>query len=330
MNVLSQLLLKNYFVINLGVKFEIYYYALCIAGGMIACAILAVPLFKRRGFPGDYILDVMIAVIPFSIVFARLWYVLLDLKEFDSFLEAIDIRNGGMAIHGGILGGAIGILLVSKIRKRSVTKLLDIGACLLPLGQAIGRWGNFFNQEVYGKPTEITTKFISVYIEKTGQYHYALCFYEMALDFILFALLFYFMWNYKGKRDLYPTGAYLLGYGIIRGALEPLRMEEFQMGNFGIPTSVITSILLIICGIAILAFNVVKDVKENNLWWKTFFKKQEAVKSADTSIAVATETDACVGKTNHGENSIADESLSVDETVKNESAESVSDDADTQ
>ena len=105
---MNALLLKNYFDIG---GFQIYYYAICIVSGFIACAVLGYFLFKRRGVNPELLLDIFIAIIPCSIICARLWYVLFDLDEFIvdgsfSLLKAINIRTGGMAIHGGVCGGA--------------------------------------------------------------------------------------------------------------------------------------------------------------------------------------------------------------------------------
>lgn len=276
LTILDNLLVKSGFFIG---GFEIKFYAICIMTAFIACGLVGIYLFKKRGYNTDLVLDCLIAIIPCAIIGARLWYVLLELDEFKTasggfdFIGALKIWEGGLAIHGGVFASVIGLLIVSKVKKVSLGKLTDIGAALLPLGQAIGRWGNFFNQEVYGKPTSVTWFPYSVYIERTGQYHHALFFYEMVLNLILFAVLFYFITHYKGRRNLYSTSGYLIGYGVIRAVLEPLRVEEFQMGYWSIPTSVLTAIGMIVVGVGILAFVIYKDVKDKNYWWKDFFKK---------------------------------------------------------
>ncbi len=270
-------------------KIVIHYYAITMVLALVSCAIVGAFIFPKRGIKRDFIIDVMIAVIPCAIIGARLWYVLLDIKEFviDGkfiFLKKIVVGNevrwtgafaiweGGLAIHGGIAGGALGLYIISKIHKIKLSSLLDIGASLLPLGQAIGRWGNFFNQEVYGSPTSITTFPFSVYIEAKQGYFLALFFYEMVLNLLLLAILLIFFFKYKGKTPFYSTAFYLIGYGVIRACLEPLRSKEFQMGNFGIPSSVLTSIASIIIGVVILVWIVKKDIDNDNRWWKTFFK----------------------------------------------------------
>lgn len=263
---------------NLFGKITIHYYAITMVFALVACAVVATWLFPKRGFKRDLVIDVMIAIIPCAIFGARLWYVLLDLHEFTNpdgtfnFLSTLKIWEGGLAIHGGIAGGALGLFIIAKIHKIELTKLLDIGATMLPLGQAIGRWGNFFNQEVYGTPTSITTFPFAVYIDAKQGYFHALFFYEMVLNVILLAFLLLFFFKYNGKRSLYSASFYLIGYGVIRACLEPLRSKEFQMGNHGIPSSVLTSIASIIIGVVILIFIIRKDINDNNFWWKDFFK----------------------------------------------------------
>ena len=286
---MNALLLNNY--ISIG-SLKIYYYAFCIIGGIIAAAALAIPLFRRRGYKADILLDILIAIIPCSIIFARIWYVVFDLEEFTEGAEnfwqflraAIDTTSGGMAIYGGVLGGAIGLFIVSRVKKIPFGKLADVGAAMLPLGQAIGRWGNYFNQEVYGKvvsdPAMQHFPF-AVFIESDGSYHVALCFEEMLFTLITFAVLYLFMMNYKGRRNGYAVGGYFFFYGLIRAVMEPQREARYNMGTviLGLPLMSWFSIVLLAAGLAIVVTLVIKDVRENNLWWKTFFKKDKKEKT---------------------------------------------------
>ena len=286
---MNALLLNNY--ISIG-SLKIYYYAFCIIGGILAAAALAIPLFRRRGYKADILLDILIAIIPCSIIFARIWYVVFDLEEFTEGAEnfwqflraAIDTTSGGMAIYGGVLGGAIGLFIVSGVKKIPFGKLADVGAAMLPLGQAIGRWGNYFNQEVYGKvvsdPAMQHFPF-AVFIESDGSYHVALCFEEMLFTLITFAVLYLFMMNYKGRRNGYAVGGYFFFYGLIRAVMEPQREARYNMGTviLGLPLMSWFSIVLLAAGLAIVVTLVIKDVRENNLWWKTFFKKDKKEKT---------------------------------------------------
>lgn len=294
---MNQLLLNNSFTIFVfGKALEIRYYALCLVAGFLAGAAVATLMFKRRGIKPDLILDVLIAVIPCSVICARIWYVVFDLDEFIvdghySLRAMIDITSGGISILGGILGGALGLFIVAKIHKISFGKIGDIGALILPLGQAVGRWGNFFNQEVYGHATDITWFPYSVYIERTGQYHLALFFHEMVLNLIVFGLLFVFLFYYKGRRNGYVIGAYLFFYGLIRAVMEPLRAEEFNMGTtfLGLPGMTWLCILMMLFGLGLVIWLLVNDIREKNYWWKGFFKKAPQVETALPQDSAATE-----------------------------------------
>ena len=250
--------------------FAIYYYAIAIVTGMILCAVAAIPLFKRRGENPDLILDLMIGIVPLAIVGARLWYVLFDINSYDSFWAVFNIRDGGLAIYGGVCGGALGIFIVCKIRKISIIKMLDFGATMLPLGQAIGRWGNFFNQEVYGQVvTNPGLQFFpfAVQIDTSGQivWHQALFFYESILNLIAFIGLYLFLFKRKGTTNGYSVGYYFISYGIIRGILENFRDTKYNLHFFGltlhVKAMVIVSALLVLAGITIILCLLKKDGK---------------------------------------------------------------------
>ena len=298
---MDQLLLNNYFSIG---EFKVYYYAICIVSGFIACACFAIPLFKKRGLNPDLMLDIFIAIIPCAIVCARLWYVLFDLDEFITdgafdFLKAINIRTGGMAIHGGVCGGALGLFIISKIKKIKFGRLGDLGAAMLPLGQAVGRLGNFFNQEVYGYVVPESKAWFpyATFIEADGQWHVALCFHEMFFNLLLFVALYLFLMNYKGKRNGYAISLYFIFYGIIRACMEPMREQTFNMGVkiLGMPTMFWFSMLIMISGVALFTVLLVQDIKEKNYWWKGFFTKKPAEEPAteptETETGTAESTD---------------------------------------
>ena len=246
--------------------FNIYFYALAIVTGMISCCLLAVPLFKRRGENPDLILDLMIAIVPISIICARLWYVIFDINSFHSFKEVVNIRNGGLAIYGGVAGGALGITIICRVKKISIVKIFDFGATMLPLGQAIGRLGNFFNQEVYGGVvTNPNLQFfpLAVEIDSSGTvvWHQALFFYEGFLNILAFIGLYLFLMKRKGSTNGYSVAYYFMSYGLIRGILENFRASEYNLPLFGIKIKamVIVSVLLFLAGAAILVILLKKD-----------------------------------------------------------------------
>lgn len=264
---------KNHFSFTLfGHEFTIAFYAIAIVLGMIVCVILARPLCKKAGLNPDILLDYMIAIIPISIICARLWYVLTDLKSFHSFYDVIAIWNGGNAIFGGVMGGALAIFIVSKIKKIPFFTIADMGGIMLPLGQAIGRWGNFFNQEVYGGVTTAHFPF-GVYIAADGEWHVALFFIEGLLNLALFAALYTYYMKRKNVNCLgYTTGMYLFGYGTIRAILEPLRDAQFNLTGWGFKTQVLTGIVSAVIGAAIVVYCLWRDKK----WFFKYLNKKSS------------------------------------------------------
>ncbi len=173
------------FTINVGngafVK-DIYWYGIIIAAGMVLALLIAVKNTKLLGKNPEMLVDFSIIAIVFAIIGARIHYVIWswDLYKDGPFWKVFAVWEGGLAIYGGIIGGFLAALIYSKIKNVSLLGLLDIVAPSLLLGQAIGRWGNFVNQEAYGYAVynEKLWHFpITVYIKETGQYHLATFFY---------------------------------------------------------------------------------------------------------------------------------------------------------
>lgn len=244
-----------HFTLFAGTKFEIpiTYYALCIVAGIILCTISCIFLFKRRGLATDYILELLLLLLPLGIIGARTFYVLTDPNT--SITEWFQFRDGGISILGAVLGGSIGVLIFCLWRKINFLRLSD---CIVPgliLAQGIGRWGNFINQEVYGQlVTNPNLQFFpfAVYITDKGQWFQALFFYEFVFNILLFIALYTFMWLYLKKPNGLATALYFLGYGVVRSIMEGMRDKEFILGN-SIAASRLVSILMAIGGAVLLA-----------------------------------------------------------------------------
>lgn len=125
----------------------IAWYAILITLGMIAAVAYTIYRAKQVNIKPDVILDFALAAIPLGIIGARLYYVFTKLDEFSSFGEVLNIRGGGLAIYGGIIGGAIGVILVAVLKKINFFAIADCCTPGIILAQAIGRWGNFMNGE---------------------------------------------------------------------------------------------------------------------------------------------------------------------------------------
>lgn len=241
---------------------DITYYGLVIAIGMAMGVFFACKNAKFRGLKSDDLILVACYALPLSIIGARLYYVLFSLDKFTSFWQVFEIWKGGMAIYGGVIGGAIGVMLYCLIHKKNFLDVADIAVPSLILGQAIGRWGNFFNQEAFGYfiENESLRWFpFGVYIENCHQagclcggsgWHLATFFYESLWNLIVFAILMILLRKNKLKLRGSLMCLYLILYGTGRAFIEGLRMDSLYIGS--IRTSQLLSILLMIFGIGFI------------------------------------------------------------------------------
>ena len=235
----------------------ITYYAILI----IASFILAIILSKRKsgqfGIKYQDILDLSIILIPVAIICARIYYVIFNLKNYTSFIDMLNIKDGGLAIYGGIIGGVITVILFCKKRKIITIDLLDFLAPLLALGQSIGRWGNFINVEAYGETTNLPWK-MGIVENGNIKYVHPTFLYESISTFIIFLLLNKLSKKRKFKGEI--TYTYLIFYGAIRFIIESFRTDSLMLGNFKI--SKILSIILCILGIIGVIYNLYKTTSK--------------------------------------------------------------------
>lgn len=189
---------------------------------------------KRLGLPQDISVDFALWVVPAAIVGARLYYVAFQWELYAANpLRILYIWEGGLAIYGGVIGGAAAALLFSRARKVPFSALADMVAPALILGQAVGRWGNYFNGEAYGYPvTNPALQFfpLAVYVE--GTWHMATFFYESVWDFIGFVILWRCRARVSAQGNLFL--GYLCWYGLGRAVIEGLRTDSLMWGPFRI------------------------------------------------------------------------------------------------
>ena len=192
---------------------------------------------RKRGISLDFLLELFLWVVPIAILFARLSYVLFHPKDFavhswSDFVNIFAIWEGGISILGAIPGGALGVFLACKRNKVPMAYVLDVIAPGLVLGQALGRWGNWANQELYGKPildTAWQVFPIAVYIDAEHGWFQATFFYEMVLNLIGFAILMCVF--YKSKRNLMTFMTYLCWYMVVRAIMEVFRVDAVSAGG---------------------------------------------------------------------------------------------------
>ncbi len=242
---------------------NVSWYGVIIGTGFLLAIMFYTKLSKHRGIPDDFAYDLIWWVFPLSIIGARVYYVLCSLEEFDSFYEMIAIWNGGMAIYGGIIGGLIGVIICCLIKKKNIICAIDVICPPLILAQAIGRWGNFVNQEVYG--FEVTNKSLqwfpyAVHITEYGldSWHLATFFYESLWNFIGFILIM-IVFNKTNQLGT-TTGFYLAYYGLGRIWIEGLRTDSLYLGPLRV--SQWLSAILVVIGLSILVYNYIIKRKD--------------------------------------------------------------------
>ncbi len=246
--------------------FEIYYYAICIVAGMILAAALSALLMKRRNMAPDFIFTLFVVCIPTAIVGARLFSCLTDPNlGIGKFFE---FREGGLSITGGVIGGVTAGLVVCLVCKVNFLRAADCVVVTILFAQAIGRWGNYFNQEVFGSEiTDPAQQWFpwAVYIEGRHGWYHAFFFYEMVLNLIGFAILFTMAWYRKSKPNGILMFLYFVWYGTVRAFMEPLRDEEFILDGGGVPWSEVFAILMIGFGVigclVLMILNFLKEGK---------------------------------------------------------------------
>lgn len=254
--------------------FYIAFYGMIIGLGLLLGFILALRIAKAEGYDQEIIWDFVIYAIVFSIIGARLYYVAFSWEYYSrNPLQIINTRGGGMAIYGAVIGAFITLLVYCKVKKLSFLQLGDICAPGLPLGQLIGRWGNFFNREAFGeysdglfamrlplekvRGSEISESIAAHIVEGTNyiQVHPTFL-YEAAWNTVLLIFMLLYRKHQKFKGEIILI--YLGGYGLGRYFIEGLRTDQLQIGQSGIAVSQQLGLILFIVSVIII---IVVNVK---------------------------------------------------------------------
>lgn len=212
------------------------WYSVTMITGIIVAFLLGQREEKRLSLPKDTMIDVTLLSVPLGIIGARLYYVLLSLDQFRSNpISVLYIWEGGIAIYGAVIGGLLGVVFYAKHKKLSLMRILDMVAPGLILAQAIGRWGNYFNQEAYGPLVENPAlQFfpLSVLIAQgeSASWHMATFFYESLWNVVVFLLL-WFCFRKRSKRSGDVFLWYMVLYGGGRFWIEGLRTDSLMMGS---------------------------------------------------------------------------------------------------
>lgn len=224
---------------------EVRWYGIFIGLGVLLAVYTGTKLAeKTEGLYKDVVMDFILVALLFGILGARLYYVAFMWDYYSQNPgEIFAIRNGGLAIHGGVLAGILVAIVFSKVKKIDFWKLSDVIAPGLALAQGIGRWGNFANQEAHGGPTDLPWGILidGVKVHPTFLY-------ESILDVGIFIFLYFYLFKHKkfpGQLFL----VYIMIYGLGRFFIEGLRTDSLMLGNFRVAQLI--SIFMILIALAI-------------------------------------------------------------------------------
>lgn len=230
--------------------FDVYWYGLIIATGLILAILYGIRESKKVGLNQDDLLNMILFAIPASIVCARLYYVIFSWDMYkDDILSVFNIRNGGIAIYGGVIGACLTVFLYCRKKSLSMGMVLDILAIGLLIGQCIGRWGNFVNGEAFGGETKLPW---AMTIKNKGTVIadgvHPTFFYESLWNGIGIALLLGYKKLCKFKGELFC--GYMAWYGLGRFWIEGLRADSLYIGD--IRVSQLLALITIIAGLSII------------------------------------------------------------------------------
>lgn len=225
---------------------DIMWYGILISMGVLIGILVALGECRRIGFKEDNLLDFLLYAIPSAIIGARAYYVIFSWDYYSKNIgEIINIRNGGLAIHGALIAGVVVSLIFCRVRKINPWQILDIVIPSVALGQSIGRWGNFINQEAYGGPTDLPWG-----IMVDGVKVHPTFLYESIIDLAVFVFLLWFRKN-KRKNEGETFALYLILYSAGRFFVEGLRTDSLMFLNMRVAQLI--SVGLAIAGAVIFA-----------------------------------------------------------------------------
>lgn len=232
--------------------FAIHWYAICIMTGVILAVYLAMKEAPRKNIIPDDILDFILIAFPISIIGARLYYVAFEWSYYSQHLsEIVAVWNGGIAIYGGLIAGAIVLFIFSYYRVINPIDFLDIAAPGVMIAQAIGRWGNFINQEAYGRAVK-SLDYLPSFIQKQmfieGSYRVPTFLCESVWNLIGFAIVLVLRRRPKLLKQGEIASFYLIWYGLGRFVIEGMRTDSLMVG--GLRVSQWLSVILVIVGIS--------------------------------------------------------------------------------
>ncbi len=242
--------------------FSIYWYGIIIAAGFILAVIYCMRIAKKHNVNEDKLLNCVIVGLITAIIGARLYYVFFSWDSFKNDpIKILNIHQGGLAIYGGLIGALIGGLTVAKIQKMKILPILDVAVLGFLIGQGIGRWGNFMNQEAFGSETDLPWRMVS---ERTGGFGVHPCFFYESVWCLLGFVILHFVRKKHLKYDGQIFYMYLVWYGFERSIVEGLRSDSLYLPFAPIRVSQLLSAVLFLTGLVLLIVNRKKSIPETH------------------------------------------------------------------
>ena len=262
---------------------NIRYYGIIIALGLMLAVVYAWSRRKEFGIKEDDLTDGILWVVPFAIVCARLYYCIFKWEDYAADpITILYIWKGGLAIYGGVIGAAIGVVIHCAWRKIKLPALLDLVALGFLIGQAIGRWGNFFNREAFGGETDVFIK-MGLLNSLTGQveYHHPTFLYESLWNAAGFAALHFL--SKKRQYDGQIALGYAAWYGLGRTLIEGLRTDSLYWGPFRV--SQLLAAASCIAAVAVLLIMAFRKHDPEKLWCNRMAALEAATQEEATEEA---------------------------------------------
>jgi len=226
---------------------DVRWYGILIAAGMLLAVLISCRRAPSHGLTDNDVLDVALWMLPIGVIGARLYYVIFNHDLYHSFYDVINIRSGGLAIHGGLIFGFLTVAVICRIKKINLLNMADLLIPTVALAQSIGRWGNFFNGEAHGGPTDLPWGILvdGVKVHPTFLYESIWC---------LLLFIFLSVWNNKHRTAYGQTFAlYAILYSVERFFVEALRTDSLMIGPF--KQAQVISICAIAAGIILYIYS---------------------------------------------------------------------------
>ena len=251
----------------------IYFYGIVIAAGLLLAVLYGMKRSRQFGLKQDDIIDGVLWIVPVAIVCARIYYCIFSWDSYKNDpISVLYIWEGGIAIYGGVIGAALGVVLHCRIKKMSLPATLDLVALGFLIGQAMGRWGNFFNREAFGAPTQAFLR-MGLMNTTTGEfeYYHPTFLYESAWNAVGFVALHFL--SKKRQYDGQIALGYVAWYGLGRTVIEGLRMDSLYWGNFRV--SQILAAVSCAAAVGVLLFQAFRPHSKEDLFVNKIEKEVE-------------------------------------------------------